>query len=168
MVPVVVPRKFNGNEGCLRILLERASDLVSIKETGNLEGASRDEIIESVAFQFGVDQNELRSQVTEALVFDALIGNRDRQDYDKLFDAGKSRVALVDHERAFSLSTNIDVESLLNSCDAVDGSLEHGLISLDREELESNLGEYLSGAQIDAILTRRDKLLEMCGGEGES
>ena len=101
LVPVAIPRKHaeTGKEGCLRVLLERASDLTSIKESGNLEGASRDEIIEAVAMEFGVDEAELRNQVKEALVFDALIGNYDRQDNDKLFDAAKSHVALVDHER---------------------------------------------------------------------
>ncbi len=169
MVPVAIPRKHTetGKEGCLRVLLERATDLVSIKKMGNLEEASRDEIIQAVAMEFGVDEAELRHQVTEARVFDALIGNHDRQDEDKLFDASKSHVALTDHERAFSLSTEIDSESLLNPCDAVDGSLEHGLRSLDRDELQSNLGDYLSEAQIDALLTRRDKLIEMCSGTGE-
>ena len=166
LVPVAIPRKHavTGKDGCLRILLERASDLVSIKERGKLEGASRDEIIAAVGMEFGVDEAELRNQVTEALVFDALIGNYDRQDEDKLFNASKSHVALTDHERAFSLSTEIDTESLLNPCNAIGGSLEHGLRSLDRDELKSNLGNYLSDAQIDAVLTRRDTLIEMCSG----
>ena len=61
-------------------------------------------------------------------------------DYDKLFDPAKGRVALVDNDRAFSLSTNIDAESLPNPCKAIGGSLEHGFRSLHREELQSNLG----------------------------
>ena len=35
--------------------------------------------------------------------------------------------------------------------------------SLDKEELEKGLGSYLSGAQIEALLERRDKVLEVCG-----
>jgi hypothetical protein len=40
-------------------------------------------------------------------------------------------------------------------------SLELELRSLDQEELASLLKDYLSGRQIDALLARRDRILDI-------
>jgi hypothetical protein len=34
---------------------------------------------------------------------------------------------------------------------------------LTADELQSRLGDYLNPAQIDAVLKRRDRVLELCG-----
>lgn len=41
--------------------------------------------------------------------------------------------------------------------------LEMGMRSLQRSSLRKTLGDYLSAPQIDALLVRRDRLIELCG-----
>ena len=96
------------------------------------------------------------------MIFDALIADQRRKDYDELLVPAEGRIALVDHEGAFSTNTEVDPQFLPSPCAAVTPSLEHALASLERNELQSDLGEYLSEAQINALLVRRDKILELC------
>lgn len=44
----------------------------------------------------------------------------------------------------------------------INPSLENELRTLTREELKKNLRAYLSDSQIDALLKRRDRILELC------
>lgn len=93
-------------------------------------------------------------------VFDALIGNPDRKDSDILHLPRKKVILLVDHSKAFSPTPELD-PFLLGSCE-LDGEMERALRSLDVKELKKELGQLLSRKQIDAVLKRRDLLLEAC------
>jgi hypothetical protein len=161
-VPVVVIRDVDGRSGALRSVLETAVDLVSIRSILDLEEATRAQIIQAVAGHYGVDADDLKEQVIRARAFEALIGNRERQDYARLFIPAEGRLALVDHERAFIPSPEIPAE-ILDGCGPMPPDMEVVLKSLDKEELEKGLGDYLSDAQIEALLERRDKVLEVCG-----
>ena len=111
----------------------------------------------------GLGLEELAAQVIRARIFDGLIGNQERPDIDKLFVPAEGRVALVDQDEAFGLSADLDA-MLLAPCRPIPADLRIYLMMLSTEELQSTLGDYLTGSQIDAILKRRDRLLEICGG----
>jgi len=71
-------------------------------------------------------------------------------------------VALVDQDEAFGLSPEVDAE-LMNPCRPMPADLRIYLMELNVEELQEDLGELLNPAQIDAVLQRRDRVLELCG-----
>ena len=72
-------------------------------------------------------------------------------------------MCLVNHERAFPLSTKLD-PSLLQPCRPIPAELRCALMSLDEDSLKHNLGDYLTESQIAATLVRRDMVLELCEG----
>jgi hypothetical protein len=162
LVPTVVVREVDGRRGALRPLAETALDLVSVRTVQKLEGSPPEETIEAVAQAYGVGLQELREQVIGARVLDGLIGNLDRPDVDKLFLPGEGRVALVDQDEAFGLSTEID-PVLLEPCRPMPADLHVYLGMLSAESLEDDLGDLINAAQIEAILKRRDRVMELCG-----
>ncbi len=162
LVPVVVLREVDGHRGALRVVLETALDLVSIRSYQDLQGAGPEETIKAVAASYGIGSQELRQQVVGARVFDGLIGNQEREDDDKLFVPAEGHVCLVDHERAFPLSTELDPD-LLSPCRPMPADLRNALLMLDTDSLQSTVGDYLTKGQIEAVLKRRDRVLELCG-----
>ena len=160
-VPVVVIRSHDGDTGALRSVLETAVDLVSLKDYLNLEDATKDEIVEAVAEHYGKNLSGLREQVLSARAFEALVGNQHQQDYAKLFIPAEGRVALVDHERAFGASSEIPADLLATYC-PIPADIALALQCLSKEEVESGLSDYLSDAQIEALLERRDHVLSSC------
>ena len=70
-------------------------------------------------------------------------------------------VALVDHHEAFGATDEINTH-ILDNCRPLPADLDLALTSLGREELETNVGDCVSPAQIDALLARRDRLLANC------
>jgi hypothetical protein len=162
LVPVAVIREVDGRPGALRPLSETALDLVSLREMQHLEKATPEEIVETVAQAYGLDVADLEEQVVRARVLDGLMGNLGRADVDKLFIPAEGRVALVDQDEAFGLSTDLD-PTLLDPCRPLPADLRIYLMELDAEGLQEDLGAYIDPAQIDAILKRRDRVMELCG-----
>jgi len=161
MVPVAVIRSVDGKEGSLRVLVESAVDLVSIRSYEGLEGKEREETIARVSERYGLSLAELKDQVYRTRMFDALIGKRKRDDEDKLLLPSEGRILLVDHEEAFPVTTAIDFMVPV-ACNILDSDLKLSLETLNRTELEAELGPYLSGQQIEALLERRDKIFDRC------
>jgi hypothetical protein len=143
---------------------ETAFDLVSLRDLQDLEGATPRETIKAVAQAYGLNTDELLNQVIRARVLDGLIGNLGRTDVDKLFVPAEGRVALVDQDEAFGLSVEVDT-ALLDPCRPLPANLRAQVSMLDAKTLESDLGEHLNAAQIDAVLKRRDRVLEYCGAD---
>jgi len=141
-------------------VLEGAIDVVSIRSYTGLEQVERDQALQRLAERFDLDLKELMGQAAKVRVFDALIGNPAREDEDRLWIPRDRKVALVDHERAFTGSEDID-SSLL--CEHLDPDFRLALQSLQAEDLRTNLSKYLSEVQIRAVLTRRDRILRQCG-----
>jgi hypothetical protein len=141
---------------------ETALDLVSLRGIQHLEGASPDKTIQAVAEAYGLGLDELEEQVIRARVLDGLMGNLGRSDVDKLFIPAEGRVALVDQDEAFGLSTELDA-ALMDPCRPLPADLRIYLMELSADNLKDDLGNYLNSAQIDAILKRRDEVLELCG-----
>jgi len=163
-VPVVVARRVDGKSGVLRPILESAIDLVSIRAYGNLDNADTPEIVAAVADFFELHQHELEKQVVEVTVLNALLGNSAREDIQNLFIPADGRIALVDHERAFPTTDDV-AQAMSDGCDPMPAELTVMLTALDREELLPALADSLSADQIDALLARRDRILEMCATE---
>lgn len=159
MVPTVIVRTVGGKDGSLRAVIETAIDIVSIRSYTGLEQVERDEALRRLAERYNLDLKELMGQAAIVRTFDALIGNPGREDEDRLWIPRDRKVALVDHERAFTLNTNVD-PSLL--CEYLDPNIRLAMQSLQLEELRAGLSRYLSEEQIGALLTRRNRVLERC------
>jgi len=91
-------------------------------------------------------------QMVQMKMFDALIGNIDRNSGNALIDADWN-VYLIDHSRAFVTSSALPVQFL-----HVDADLWAKMRALDKDGLMQVLGRRLERRAIDAILTRRDKM----------
>jgi hypothetical protein len=165
MVPVTVERRDGARAGALRIVLEDAVDLVSVKAYEQLEGVDRESLGVRIAQRYGLELQDLRQQAARMWIFDALIGNASREDEDKLLIPGEGRIALVDHARAFTESNEI-AAYLPVPCTGVDPELLMHLRSLDAGGLKAAVGSQLTSRQMEAILARRDRILARCGGSG--
>lgn len=99
-------------------------------------------------------------QRQQMLLFDALIGNVDRNAGNLLID-GHWKLWLIDHTRAFYGSAPYDG---LDGVDWVERDLWRRLRALDRDGLRSVLGEHLSNTRIDALLRRRDEIVTRVSG----
>lgn len=100
----------------------------------------------------------LSHQVSLMKIFDNLIHNDDRNAGNFMLDEAWN-IVLIDHSRAF-----IDREDLLKPETKLPVQFERGLVerlrALSLEELREKLGDLLFEGQVEAILERRDKLLE--------
>ena len=142
MVPVAVIRDLDGQQGSLQTWVEGAVDLAAAREY-NLD-----------LFDAAV----ISDQLTQGEIFDALIGNQDRDLEDILCRVGSHELFLIDHSKAFSSSTEIEWEE--DKSVRLDPELSAALQTLDRESLQENLGDLISEGQIEAVLERRDKILD--------
>ncbi len=88
-------------------------------------------------------------------VFDALIGNLDRNRGNMLIDP-YWRVWFIDHTRAFRGSTRVDTKNLT----VVERSLWEGLRALDPEAVRERVGPFLTDRELNALLGRAEKLVD--------
>lgn len=143
MVPVAVRSEVEGAPGALSDWMDN-----TINE--------RDRLAQGVSFDSYCKQDE---QYRLRFVFDILIHNDDRNLTNLLWTREGFMLRFIDHSLAFRVSTRRpklyrDVD--LRVSDLLAGRLE----SLDRQALERELRPYLHPRQIDAILKRRDLILE--------
>jgi hypothetical protein len=89
-------------------------------------------------------------------VFDALIFNDDRHPENVLVD-GEWKLWMIDHTRAFQHNRAIRNPETLNR---IDRRLLEQLRQLSRESVALAVGDYLERQQVNAILARRDAILE--------
>jgi hypothetical protein len=85
-------------------------------------------------------------------MFDALIGNRNRNVNPNVLRDGAGNLILIDHTRAFGLTTEVPPLSRIEKA-----SWDRAL-ALTRKEFDSKLGSWLDEKQITAILERREKM----------
>ncbi|MGB5402103.1 MAG: hypothetical protein WBO71_17965, partial [Thermoanaerobaculia bacterium] len=142
LVPVCVLRELDGEQGSLQAWVEDAVDQESAT-VYELEFFERDWI---------------KARIAEGVVFDALIGNSDRGADDILCPVAGDKLFLVDHSKAFSTSKDIGWEA--ERTVSIEPSLIAALEDLDQDALEQDLGKLLSADQIEALLGRRDQILE--------
>lgn len=86
------------------------------------------------------------------LMFDNLIGNPDRNAGNILIGS-PGELILIDHSRAFVTTTRI------NKIDRVDAGLWERMLALNRADLGRALGAWLDEEALDALMTRRDRMV---------
>ena len=146
MVPVTVIRKVDGKMGALQVLIESAVDRVWVEEQKLLEKS----------------REELREQIDKAWVLEAVLDVEARVKEGQMVLPEERRIMLSGSTLAFSHFPEIQEEMFPHLNCPINPALENELRTLTREELKKNLGDYLSDGQIDALLNRRDRVLELC------
>lgn len=96
-------------------------------------------------------------QIFVVRVFDQLIYNFDRNLGNLLIDKGWN-VWMIDHTRAFKIFKELKNEkNLSETCDA---DLLARLRALEKPALQQAMKDLLSEGQVDALLARRDRIVE--------
>lgn len=143
MVPAAVIREIEGQEGAVIEWIGDAIDERTLQAAGV---APRDE-------------GPLDRQREVMILFDALILNLDRTATSQLVTTADWKLHLIDHSRGFREWRKLPPAYLRHpSC--LPRPLMDRLEELDREGLEAALEGLVSGAQIEALLARRDLILE--------
>lgn len=146
MVPLTVLRRFQGDDGAVVEWIEG-----SITETERRE--------ENLGPD---DPSFLRYQKALGRVFDALIMNIDRNEGNLLYTPSDWRLHLIDHTRAFRLSRK-PPESFMKVPAKITPGLLAGLESLEEERLVELLKGIIARGKIQALLSRRDAIVEKLG-----
>ncbi|HXV40957.1 MAG TPA: metallophosphoesterase [Steroidobacteraceae bacterium] len=142
MVPVTVPRTIDGRRGVLQFWIDGAINLRQMLE----------QKLEPAGWCAASDQYNLMN------VFDVLVHNTDRTQENVLFTRDWMLV-LIDHSRAFATYAK-NPRLLYLEQPRLTPALAARLQALDRPALEQALGPWLHRRQVDAILKRRDRLLD--------
>jgi hypothetical protein len=77
-----------------------------------------------------------------------------------LYTVDDWKMYLVDHSRAFRLDTDRPTH-LIGAALVLPADLRAGLASLTRDNVRAATGDLLSHAQINAVLKRRDRILQL-------
>ncbi len=93
-------------------------------------------------------------QTSRMLMFDQLIGNIDRNQGNLLYD-DNGHLYLIDHSRAFVVQS---IPGTIKPPRQFERRLWERIDALTRADLEAAVGPWLEGAQISAILHRRDAM----------
>jgi hypothetical protein len=135
MLPPTVERQLQGVNGAATLWVEKVVDW-----KGDAPPPSE---VSRVAWD---------KQLARMTMFDALIGNRDRNQANVLRD-GAWNLILLDHTRAFGLTTELSRPLSRIEKDSWDR-----VLALTRKELDAKLGPWLDEKQIGAILDRRERM----------
>ena len=157
IVPVAVARTHEGRTGSLQVWIHSAIDVLEVEAYE--EYGARD-ILE-----------EMRDEIVQGRIFSALIGARleDRHKAGRMILPKEKRVLGMDNTKAFSLTTDVrgivfGAKDVLDVSEcSIDDHFELKMHQLAKAPLRKTLGDLLSETQIDALLARRDALLELCG-----
>ncbi len=141
MVPVAIPRSIDKRRGVLQFWIDGSINLRQMLEQ-KLQPSG---------------WCETNPQYNLMNVFDVLIHNTDRTQENALFTKDWMLV-LIDHSRAFPTHSKLPV-LLYKGGVQVPPALARRLEALNRETLQAELGPYLHRRQIDALMKRRDQLL---------
>jgi len=150
MVPVTVVRAIDGKRGALQIWIESAVDRVWVEEQKSLDKV----------------REELKDEIDKAWVLEAVMDVENRAKEGQRILMEDKRVMLSGSTLAFSHSPELREAALPHLRCPINPSLENELRTLTRAELKKALKDYLSDGQIDALLARRDRVLELCEKKG--
>ena len=139
-IPPVVTRKIGGESGSLQVWLEGGM---------TEEIRQKDKIRPPEAIRWN-------RQVQMMRLFDNLIYNTDRNMGNILIDRDW-KIWLIDHTRAFRRHTVLQSPQTIVE---VERRLWEKVLALDDATIKGRLKPYLRGYEIDALLRRRQKLIE--------
>lgn len=134
MVPPTVERQLEGSTGAAQQWVEKVVD-------------ATDPALPDEDTRVGWE-----NQLARMMMFDNLIGNRDRNRRNMLRDAAWNLI-LIDHTRAFGVET-----ALPHKLTGIDTAYWSRIESLTRKQLDDALGTLLDQDAIGAILERREKM----------
>jgi hypothetical protein len=97
------------------------------------------------------------SQLQILRVFDELIQNRDRN-AGKLLWTKNWRLWMIDHTRAFRLGKDLLKPKELERCER---AMFEKMKGLTAEKLVESMGKYLTKREIEALLVRRDRIVQV-------
>ena len=140
MIPATVERRHKGKPGSFTwwvddVLMDEQERYRQKKQVPNTD-----------------DWNE---QMWITRLFDQLIANVDRNLGNLLIDKAYN-IWMIDHSRSFRLNTDLRSPENLSR---VDRALLDRLRQLDRDGLKRAAGDYLTDGEIDALLSRRDRIV---------
>lgn len=141
MVPATVKRRVEGKVGSIQWFVP---DM--IPESERLEKKLTPPNMD--------DWNE---QVFKVRLFDELIANADRH-LKNIQVSSDFNIRLIDHSRTFRIHRTLKDPNTLQKFSR---SLLDSIAKLEKKELQKQLGEYLTGPQIDRLLNRRDAILDL-------
>lgn len=96
------------------------------------------------------------SQIYVMRVFDELLSNTDRNQGNMLIDR-RWKLWLIDHSRAFRTNETLRAPSKILHCER---TMLARMKQLTKDSLKAELGDYLTSLEIDALLERRDRIVE--------
>lgn len=134
MVPPTVERVIQGKAGSATLWVEKIVDATGPEPTDAESRAHWD------------------AQLARMVMFDNLIGNRDRNKRNMLRDDAWNLI-LIDHTRAFGPGAE-----LLYKMARIDDEYWAKIEALTRSELDAALRAWLDASEIDAILKRREAM----------
>jgi hypothetical protein len=140
MIPPSIERSFNGKQGAFTWWV----DEVLMDEGERLKA-------KTPAPSIGL-WNE---QMQHVRLFDQLIANVDRNLGNLLIDK-RWTVWMIDHSRAFRLFDKMKTPGNVTRCDR---QVFEKLKALDEPTLKATMKDYLTGAEIRAMLQRRDEIV---------
>jgi hypothetical protein len=141
MVPATVARKVDGKNGSLQWFVESMMP-------------EADRVAKKLV---SPDPESWSEQTYKTRLFDQLIANVDRH-LNNILVTKEFNLRLVDHSRAFRINRALkDPDSLQR----FSRSLLEGIKKLEKKDLQKRLGDYLTAAQIDRMLQRRDAILAL-------
>ena len=147
-VPVSVERRISGRNAAVTWWV----DEVQFDERGRLK--------QTAAAQDGPNPQRTSLQIQSMRLFDEIIQNRDRNQGNLLWTRDWT-LWLVDHTRAFRLGGALMRPTQVLRCER---AMCDGLRALTRDGLKQAMAGALSADEIDALLERRDAVLQQIDG----
>jgi hypothetical protein len=147
LVPVTVERTIEGRTGSLQIWLESAVDLTLLQTYDQMH------LIQG-----------LERPIQVAIAFSAWLDVYARNDAGKMLLPQDRRIAIAGSTKAFSTSHDLNPEAIPDPCPSIPPDRELFLRSMTAEKIQQVVGPYLNAEQIEALIVRRDKLLDICTG----
>ncbi|MEE2638007.1 MAG: hypothetical protein VYE68_12330 [Acidobacteriota bacterium] len=141
MMPVTVERSWDGRRGAVSWWI----DDVMFDERTRLDGR-----------HWPDDMQRYNEQYYRMLVFAELVYDTDRNQTNVLYGSDWN-LWMIDFSRAFRVWAELQAPQNVPRCDR---QLLQGLRDLTRARLETHTHPYLNGGEIDAVLERRDKLVD--------
>lgn len=148
MVPVSVPRVVNGKPSSVDWWV----DGVLMDE--------RERVSKNIQ---PPDAARWRGQMDTIRVFDQLIYNMDRSQ-ENLLITNNWDVWMIDHTRAFRKWTTLRNPAAITHCNP---QLLDALKRLRRSDVTRDLGPFLTDAEIDGLMARRDLIVSKLEGRGD-
>ncbi|HVS30078.1 MAG TPA: metallophosphoesterase [Thermoanaerobaculia bacterium] len=139
-VPPAVPWQLKGRKGSLQLWIENASP--GWHPSGTVQPSDPE--------LWAREEDKMR-------VFDALIGNVDRHDGNVLVDQ-TGKIWWIDHSRSFGRETDLIAPDSIKRCER---KLWESLKAVDPKAVAERLAPYMSVKEVDALLERRQRLIDL-------